>query len=139
MTHNKYLIVLFLGDNDLISAKSAACPNVVFKSSIGFSSIKFLDWAPTSISHFFRPSVFPFVGVRPAIRLSVCLSFCLSVCLSVRLSCTISQEPYIMWPYLLVNMCGMMIHQVVVVVVFFFHLFKILVFSWVKRAKNNPK
>ena len=83
MTHNKYLIVLFLGDNDLISAKSAACPNVVFKSSIGFSSIKFLDWAPTSISHFFRPSVFPFVGVRPAIRLSVCLSFCLSVCLSV--------------------------------------------------------
>ena len=42
---------------------------------------------------------------------SVHPSICLSVCLSVCLSRTISQEPYIIWWWFLVNLCKMMISR----------------------------
>ena len=81
--------------------------------------------APTSICHFFRPSV------RPSVQLSVQ---------------TISQEPYITWSLFLVHMCQMMISHGG-----FFHIFKNFWFFgslagagsrkgvWgCKRAKNSP-
>ena len=75
-----------------------------------FLALILLGGAPTSICHFFSPSVRP------------------SVSLSSHPSCTVSQELYIMWPKFLVLMCKMMISPGV-----FFHFFKVLIF-WVVRG-----
>ena len=42
MAHNKYLTFLFLGDNDSISAKSAA--QILSKSPVDFSSFQFFNY-----------------------------------------------------------------------------------------------